>query len=106
MSAALTHSGSHASTSSDSHEIKPSPSTEKSTDLPLERSELAVVYEQSQKERLSSIFAIICSGFALISDGLQNNIMVSLWRERNFRASALFFVIARRHSWIFARQSD
>ncbi|GAA5841554.1 hypothetical protein JCM3766R1_003985 [Sporobolomyces carnicolor] len=75
MSAALTHSGSHASTSSDSHEIKPSPSTEKSTDLPLERSELAVVYEQSQKERLSSIFTIICSGFALISDGLQNNIM-------------------------------
>ncbi|KAJ7510202.1 MFS Git1p-related glycerophosphoinositol permease [Mycena galericulata] len=29
----------------------------------------------SRKERLSSAFTIACSGFALISDGLQNNIM-------------------------------
>ncbi|KAI5474287.1 MFS transporter [Pseudohyphozyma bogoriensis] len=35
-------------------------------------SSMAVV---SQKERLSSAFTIACSGFALISDGLQNNIM-------------------------------
>ncbi|KIY43238.1 MFS general substrate transporter [Fistulina hepatica ATCC 64428] len=29
----------------------------------------------TRKERLSSAFTIVCSGFALISDGLQNNIM-------------------------------
>ncbi|KAJ7940286.1 MFS Git1p-related glycerophosphoinositol permease [Mycena leptocephala] len=35
-----------------------------------------LVLEQiSRKERLSSAFTIACSGFALISDGLQNNIM-------------------------------
>ncbi|CEQ41678.1 SPOSA6832_03435, partial [Sporobolomyces salmonicolor] len=38
-------------------------------------SDLAVVERQSRKERLSSFFTILCSGFALISDGLQNNIM-------------------------------
>lgn len=30
-----------------------------------------------RKERLSSAFTIACAGFALVSDGLQNNIMVS-----------------------------
>lgn len=31
--------------------------------------------ELSRKQRLSSAFTIACAGFALISDGLQNNIM-------------------------------
>ncbi|KAJ7343107.1 MFS general substrate transporter [Mycena albidolilacea] len=34
-----------------------------------------VLQRLSRKERLSSAFTIACSGFALISDGLQNNIM-------------------------------
>ncbi|GAA6059719.1 hypothetical protein JCM10212_000247 [Sporobolomyces blumeae] len=34
-----------------------------------------VVEVQTRKEQLSGIFTIVCSGFALISDGLQNNIM-------------------------------
>ncbi|KAJ6531332.1 major facilitator superfamily domain-containing protein [Mycena capillaripes] len=34
-----------------------------------------ILEELSRKERLSSAFTIACSGFALISDGLQNNIM-------------------------------
>ncbi|GAA5844145.1 hypothetical protein JCM5353_005567 [Sporobolomyces roseus] len=68
MSAVLTHSGSHDS----DNKIKQSPSTDKGC---VETTELAAVVEQSRKERLSGIFTIICSGFALISDGLQNNIM-------------------------------
>jgi hypothetical protein len=35
-------------------------------------SQLVVSEQQSSKERLSSAFTIACSGFALISDGLQN----------------------------------
>ncbi|KAJ6453466.1 MFS Git1p-related glycerophosphoinositol permease [Mycena vitilis] len=35
----------------------------------------AVPEKLSRRERLSSAFTIACSGFALISDGLQNNIM-------------------------------
>ncbi|KAJ6597270.1 major facilitator superfamily domain-containing protein [Mycena vulgaris] len=42
------------------------------TQEPVHDNVLAVV---SRKERLSSAFTIACSGFALISDGLQNNIM-------------------------------
>ncbi|ORY77581.1 major facilitator superfamily domain-containing protein [Leucosporidium creatinivorum] len=38
-------------------------------------SQLVVSEEQSRRERLSAAFTIACSGFALISDGLQNNIM-------------------------------
>ncbi|GAA5909631.1 uncharacterized protein JCM6883_004579 [Sporobolomyces salmoneus] len=75
MSTTLVHSGSKTSTTSSSNELIASPSVEKPEEFNLTRSELADVYEQSRKERLSSIFTIICSGFALISDGLQNNIM-------------------------------
>lgn len=75
MSAALRQSASNASSTFSSNEIKPSPSTEKPVEFDLHQSELAVVCEQTRKERLSGIFTIICSGFALISDGLQNNIM-------------------------------
>ncbi|KAJ7685498.1 major facilitator superfamily domain-containing protein [Mycena polygramma] len=35
----------------------------------------AIPEKLSRRERLSSAFTIACSGFALISDGLQNNIM-------------------------------
>lgn len=45
-------------------------------DSPLETghhtSQLVVSEQQSRKERLSAAFTIACSGFALISDGLQN----------------------------------
>ncbi|GAA5868941.1 hypothetical protein JCM16303_000312 [Sporobolomyces ruberrimus] len=69
MSATLTHSGSHASASSaEDRKIK----TETSF---AEQAEVEAVVQQSRKEKLSGIFTIICSGFALISDGLQNNIM-------------------------------
>ncbi|KAF7338018.1 MFS transporter [Mycena venus] len=50
--------------SNDSKVVEPKP----------EVSEL-VLEKLSRKERLSSAFTIACSGFALISDGLQNNIM-------------------------------
>jgi hypothetical protein len=83
MSTTLTHSGSNAS----SDDVKPSTSIEKpyAGELAHNRSELATAVEyedQSRKERLSGIFTIICSGFALISDGLQNNIMVSFFSSQ------------------------
>jgi len=70
MSTTLAHSASHDS----DDKIKHSTSTDKGY---VETTELSAVVEQSRKEKLSGIFTIICSGFALISDGLQNNIMVN-----------------------------
>ncbi|GAA6005207.1 hypothetical protein JCM11491_002619 [Sporobolomyces phaffii] len=76
MSATLFHSGSNASSATqDENDIKPSPSADSQPDFALEKSQLAVGFEQSRREKLSGIFTIICSGFALISDGLQNNIL-------------------------------
>ncbi|KAJ7047159.1 MFS Git1p-related glycerophosphoinositol permease [Mycena alexandri] len=49
----------------------------------------------SRKERLSSAFTIACSGFALISDGLQNNIM-SL---TNVVFGQLFGSVAYNSAW-------
>lgn len=71
MSAVLTHSGSNDSVDNDD-KIRSLPSSDKG-----EAFDTDVVAEQSQREKVSSIFTLIGSGFALISDGLQNNIMVS-----------------------------
>ncbi|GAA5934027.1 uncharacterized protein JCM15063_000535 [Sporobolomyces koalae] len=69
MSAVLTHSGSNDSVDNDD-KIRSLPSSDKG-----EAFDTDVVAEQSQREKVSSIFTLIGSGFALISDGLQNNIM-------------------------------
>lgn len=71
---------------------------------PVVQSQTAPVVEDKElarlrrKERLSSAFTIACAGFALVSDGLQNNIMVRHAETRLCRywPSRLTLLLLRR----------
>ncbi|ATY66419.1 Major facilitator superfamily transporter [Cordyceps militaris] len=58
-----------------SEKVAVGPESQDGHDKEPESSQLEVAAVSSKKQSLSDIFTIFCSGFALISDGYQNNLM-------------------------------
>ncbi|EGX93209.1 Major facilitator superfamily transporter [Cordyceps militaris CM01] len=58
-----------------SEKVAVGPESQDGHDKEPETSQLEVAAVSSKKQSLSDIFTIFCSGFALISDGYQNNLM-------------------------------